>query len=162
MSGRYLRPSRPDSRRYQAPEHLGSELLDTLSCPGRYPQSAFGGDAHVSNEIGLVEDREDLGEIRSEILQNLLAYLLLLGPLGMTTIDHVQYQIGEGDFLEGAPEGGHQVMGKLADESDGIREDSHRLGVQRPSTELGIESRKELVFHSGPCLRQSIERSLST
>jgi hypothetical protein len=61
-------------------------------------------------------------------------------------VDDVQQQIGVSSFFKGGTEGGDEVVGKVADEANGIAEQDIAEAGYGPATSAGVEGGEEFVF----------------
>ena len=93
-----------------------------------------------------------------DVFEGLVDGLRLFERVGMGDIDHVQQQVGFGDFFEGGAEGRYQLGGQFLDETD-------RVGKERPvpARKLhpaggGVQGGKELVGDVHVGVGQAVEQ----
>jgi hypothetical protein len=122
-----------------------NELVEALPGAGGYPEGVGShlleevDDGFVGDGIGFVEQGEGGQVAAADIGEDLIDDVELEVGLGAGGIDNVKKEVGVDGLLEGSLEGGDQVVGKVADEADGVGEEDGFAVAQIPSSGFGVQ-----------------------
>ncbi len=96
--------------------------------------------------VDFVEHDQPINRVESELSQKFLRRADVIVVHGIARVDDVQDQIGVRDLLEGGAERREEVLGQIADEADGVRDDDLPLFWKAKPSRARVEGREELVF----------------
>src|SRR4051812_31350825 len=116
------------------------------------------GAALEPGEIDLVADHELRQRFRPDFLQDLVHLALLRVPYRRGGVYHVQQEVGVHRFLQGGAKRGHQPMGQVADEADGVRQHHVTYPFQPDAARGGVEGGEQLVRLVRLGVRERVEQ----
>src|SRR3954471_10621280 len=102
------------------------------------------GAALESGKIDLVAHHELGQRFRPDFLQDLVHLALLRVPYRRGGVYHVQQEVGVHGFLKRGAKRGHQPMGQVADEADGVRQHHVTYPFQPDAARGGVEGGEQL------------------
>ena len=108
--------------------------------------------------IHLVEDENGRAVGDVEVAEQRLDRHHLLVARGMAGVHHVEEHIRVRELLEGGAERGHELVGQLADEADGVGEDERRSPVPAHDPRGRIQGDEELIGGGEACPAQPVQQ----
>ena len=112
----------------------------------------------VGQLVDLVEHHQPRLPGRIDRIERLIDRISLQSGVGVRHVDEDQQQLTMDRLLQRRAERGHQVMGKIAYESDGIRQQRGIASSDFPSLNPRRERREQLVVGEGAAGGQCIEQ----
>ncbi len=153
-----------DSRAFETLVDGVLQLIETLASLCRNPDRIreIGRESFTMCDIvygvQLVEHHQRRAVLDTQFGEDLENGFDLFVTVRIASVYDVQQQVGRDRFFERTPEGSDEVMGKLADEPDRVRQEDVAVIAEMDASRRGIEGREQSVLDEDVSARKCSEK----